>query len=123
MGFGGEYGNSRAARADGAGVWAWNRRIKQLARMKCDLGARTTALGTADAATWVNRQEYCLTQPRATMNIGMSTGPCGRPAAEAAARRRGPLPYRTTISGQVRGVRPGFELHTQRAKNIDKGAI
>jgi hypothetical protein len=51
--FGGEYGNSRAARADGAGVWAWNRRIQQLARMECDLGARTTALGTADAAKWV----------------------------------------------------------------------
>ena len=34
VGFGGEYGNSRAARADGAGVWAWNRRIRQLARMR-----------------------------------------------------------------------------------------
>ena len=32
-------------------------------------------LETADAAKWVNRQEYCLTQPRATISMSMSTGP------------------------------------------------
>jgi hypothetical protein len=42
VGFGGEYGNRRAERADGAGFWAYNCRIKQLAHMECDLLARTT---------------------------------------------------------------------------------
>ena len=98
VGFGGEFGGSRAARADGAGVWAWNRRIKQLARMKCDLGARTTALGTADAATWVNRQEHCSTQPRATISMGISTGPSGRSVTESAERRLGPPPHRKRLA-------------------------
>ena len=93
MGFGGESGNSRAARADGAGVCAWNRRIKQLARMERDLTAHTAALGTADAAEWVNRREYCSTQPRATISMGISAGLCGRSVTEAAERRRGPLPH------------------------------
>ena len=53
VGFGGECGGSRAARADGAVVWAWKRRAEQLARMERDLMAHTTALGTADAAKWV----------------------------------------------------------------------
>ena len=79
MGFGGEFGNGRAARADGAGLWAWNRRSEQLPRMERDLAAHTTALETADAAKWVNRLEHCSTQPRATISMGMSTGPCGRP--------------------------------------------
>jgi hypothetical protein len=35
-----------------------NRRAEQLARMERDWAANTTALGTADAAKWVNRQEY-----------------------------------------------------------------
>jgi hypothetical protein len=39
VGFGGECGNSRAVRADGAVVWAWNRRSEQLACMECDLAA------------------------------------------------------------------------------------
>jgi hypothetical protein len=91
VGFGGKSGKSWVARADGAGVWAWNRRIKQLAHMELDLAAHTTALETADAAKWVNRQEHCLTQPRATISIGRSTGPCGRPTAEAATRRRAPI--------------------------------
>ena len=93
MGFGGECGGSRAARADGAVVWVWNRRTEQLARVERDWAAQTTALGTADAAKWVNRQEHCLTQPRATISMNISTGPCGRPAAEAAERRRGALPH------------------------------
>ena len=53
MGFGGECGGSRAARADGAGVWVWNRRAEQLARMERDLTAHTAALGTADAGKGV----------------------------------------------------------------------
>jgi hypothetical protein len=93
VGFGGECGNGRAARADGAGVWVWNRRAEQLARMERDLTAHTAALGTADASKWVNRHEYCLTQPRATISMGMSTGPCGRSVTESAERRRGPLPH------------------------------
>ena len=84
MGFGGECGGSRAARADGAVVWVWNRRSEQLARMAHDWAAPTTALGTAGAAKWVKRREYCLTQPRATISITITTGPCGGPAAEAA---------------------------------------
>ena len=93
MGFGGECGNGRAARADGAGVWAWDRRVEQLARMERDLTAHTAALGTADAAKWVNRREYCSTQPRATISMGISAGASGRSATESAERRRGPLPH------------------------------
>jgi hypothetical protein len=93
VGFGGECGGSRAARAASINVWAWSRRAEQLARMERDLMAHTTALGTADAAKWVNRQENCLTQPRATISTSMSAGPCGIPTAEAAERRRGPLPH------------------------------
>ena len=93
MGIGGEFGISRAARADGAVVWVWNRRAEQLARRERDLAAYTAALETADAAKWVNRQEHCSTQPRATISMSIPTGPCGRPAAESAARRLGPLPH------------------------------
>ncbi len=93
MGFGGEFGGSQAARADGAGLWAWDRRAEQLARMERNWAAHTTALETADAAKWVNRQEYCLTQPRATINMGISTGPSGRSATESAKRCLGPLPH------------------------------
>jgi hypothetical protein len=93
VGFGGECGNSRAARADGAGVWVWDRRFEQLARMERDLAAHTTALETADAAKWVKRREYCSTQPRATINMNMSTSLCGRSVTESAERRRGPLPH------------------------------
>ena len=82
MGFGGECGNSREARADGAGVWVWNRRAEQLARMERDSMAHTTASETADAAKWVKRQENCSTQPRATISTSMSAGPCGRSVTE-----------------------------------------
>ncbi len=96
MGFGGECGHSRAARADGAGVWVWNRRAEQLARMERELAAHTTALGTADAAKWVKRRENCSTQPRATISTSMSAGPCGRSVAESAERRLGaPAPLET----------------------------
>jgi hypothetical protein len=93
VGFGGECGGSRAVGAHGTHAWVYDRRIKQLARMGRDWAARTTALGTAGAAKWVNRHEYCLTQPRATISINIPTGPCGRPAAEAAERRLGVLPH------------------------------
>ena len=87
MGIGGECGNSRAPRADGAVVWVWNRRTEQLARMECDWAAHTMVLGTADAAKWVSRQENRSTQPRATIGTSMKAGRCGRPTAEAAERR------------------------------------
>jgi hypothetical protein len=101
VGFGGEFGGSRAARADGAGLWAWNRRAEQLPRMERDRAAHTTALGTADAAKWVNRQEYCLTQPRATISMGISTGPRGRSVTEAAEQCLGPLPIGNAQLGKV----------------------
>ena len=108
MGFGGECGNSRAARADGAGVWVWNRRAEQLARMERDLTAHTAALGTADASKWVNRHEYCLTQPRATISINIPTGPCGGPAAEAAERRLGAHPHWKSVAGEGGTRRASF---------------
>jgi len=93
VGFGGECGGSRAARAHGTHAWVYDRRIKQLARMERDWAAYTTALETADATKWVNRQEYCSTQPRATISMDISTGLCGRSVTESAERRRGPLPH------------------------------
>ncbi len=60
MGFGGACGGSRAARADGAAILVWNRRAEQLARVEGDWAARTATLGTADAAKWVKRREYCF---------------------------------------------------------------
>ena len=93
MGFGGECGNSRAPRADGTHAWVCDRRSEQLARMERDLTAHTAALGTADAAKWVNRREYCSTQPCTTINMSISAGPCGRSVTEAAELRRGPLPH------------------------------
>jgi hypothetical protein len=103
VGFGGECGGSRAARADGTGVWVWNRRTQQLARMERDLGAHSMALGTADAK-WVNRQEHCLTQPRATISMSMKTGGSCRAAP-------GP---RETPSCSVSPRRPGFFLASPR---------
>ena len=108
MGFGGECGNSRAAGADGAGVWVWNRRSEQLERMEHDWAAPTTALGTAGAAKWVNRHEYCLTQPRATISINIPTGPCGGPAAEAAKRRLGAHPHWKFLAGEGGTRRASF---------------
>ena len=108
MGFGGECGGSRAARADGAVVWVWNRRSEQLARMERDWAAPTTALGTAGAAKWVNRREYCLTQPRATISINIPTGPCGGPAAEAAERRLGAHPHWKFVAGEGGTRRASF---------------
>jgi len=108
VGFGGECGGSRAARADGAVVWVWNRRFEQLARIEHDWVAPTTALGTAGAAKWVNRQEYCLTQPRATISINIPTGPCGGPAAEAAERRLGAHPHWKFVAGEGGTRRASF---------------
>jgi hypothetical protein len=100
VGFGGECGGSRAAGADGAGVWVWNRRAEQLARMEQDWAAPTTAFGTAGAAKWVNRHEDCSTKPRATISINIPAGPCGRPAAEAAKRRLGAHPHWKFLAGE-----------------------
>jgi hypothetical protein len=108
VGFGGECGGSRAARADGAVVWVWNRRSEQLARMAHDWAAPTTALGTAGAAKWVNRHNYCLTQPRATISINIPTGPCGGPAAEAAERRLGAHPHWKFVAGEGGTRRASF---------------
>jgi hypothetical protein len=52
------------------------------------------------AAKWVNRQENCSTQPRATISINIPTGPCGGPAAEAAERRLGAHPHRKILAGE-----------------------
>ena len=89
--------------------------------MERDLAAHTTALETADAAKWVNRQEHCLTQPRATISMGMSTGPCGRPTMQAAERCLGPLPHWKRQSGGwdtpgffLRGVPSKRQCPTQR---------
>ena len=48
VGFGGEFGGSRKARADGTDVWVWSHRSEQLARTERDWAAS----GTADAAKW-----------------------------------------------------------------------
>jgi hypothetical protein len=61
--------------------------------MERDLTAHTAAFETADASKWVNRQEHCSTQPRATINMNISAGPSGRSVTESAERRRGPLPH------------------------------
>ncbi len=108
VGFGGECGGSRAARADGTHAWVCDRRSKQLAHMERDWSAHTTALETADAAKWVKRQEYCSTQPRATISMGMSTSPCGRPAAEAAERRLGAHPHWKFVAGEGGTRRASF---------------
>jgi len=107
VGFGGECGNGRAARADGAVVWVWDRRFEQLACMERDLTAHTAALGTAGAAKRVNRREYCLTQ-RATISINIATGPCGKSAAEAAERRLGALLHRKFLAGEGGTGRASF---------------
>ena len=108
VGFGGECGGSRAARADGTHAWVWDCRFEQLERMEHDWAAPTTALGTAGAAKWVNRHEYCLTQPRATISINIATGPCGRPAAEAAERRLGAHPHWKFVAGEGGTRRASF---------------
>ena len=55
--------------------------------MERDLTAHTAAFETADASKWVNRQGHCSTQPRATINMNISTSPSGRSVTEAAERR------------------------------------
>ncbi len=73
------------ARADETGEWMYDRQSEQLPRRGRDLMAHTTALGTADAAKWVNRQEHCLTQPRATISeyFGRSVRETGRGSSRA----------------------------------------
>ena len=90
MGLGGECGNSRAARADGTHVCAWDRRSEHLARVECDCAAHTTGLETVDAAKWVHRPKDCAAKARKRRGINVTAGPCGRSTAESARRRRGP---------------------------------
>ncbi len=91
VGFGGECGNSRAARADGTHAWVWNRRFEQLACMERDWAAHTTPAETADAAKWVHQPKDCATKARNRRGINIPAGPCGRPTAESGKRRRGAL--------------------------------
>ena len=56
MGFGGECGNSRAARADGTHVWAWDRRSEHLARMERDWAAHATPVDCVP--TGIRNQEF-----------------------------------------------------------------
>ena len=107
MGFGGECGGSRAARADGAVVWAWNRLSEQLARMERDWAAHTTALGTADAAKWVSRQEHCAAKACKRRGINETAGPCWRSTAESARRRRGPSSMGKIVTPRTQ-VQTGF---------------
>ena len=87
MGFGGEFGGSRVARADETGAWMYDRQSEQLPRRGRDWAAHAMVLGTVDAAKWVSRQKNRLPQPRATISTSMAAGRCGRPTAEAAERR------------------------------------
>ena len=91
MGFGGECGNSRAARADGTHAWVWDRRLEHLARMERDWAAHTTPVETADAAKGVHRPKDCAAKARNRRGINVKAGPCGRSNAESAKRRRGAL--------------------------------
>ena len=92
MGFGGEFGSKfgggRAATADGTDDWVWNRGFEQLARPERDWAAHATALGTADAAKWVNRQEYCSKQARKRVSRDLPAGSRWRPTLESATMRR-----------------------------------
>ncbi len=92
MGFGGEFGSEfgggRAATADGTDDWVWNRGFEQLARPDRDWVAHATALGTADAAKWVNRQEYCSKQARKLVSRDLPAGSRWRPTLESARMRR-----------------------------------
>ena len=94
MGFRGECGNSRAARADGTHAWAWNRRFEQLACMKCDWAAHTTPVETADAAKGVHRPKDCAAKARNRRGINMTAGPCGRPTVNLPGGVGGPSSMR-----------------------------
>ncbi len=96
MGFGGECGGSRAARADGAVVWVWNRRSEQLERMERDWAAHTTAFGTAGASKWVNRHEYCL-----TISIKFRRVPAGDRPRKQPSGVWGPTPIGNSWQGRV----------------------
>ena len=107
MGFGGECGNSRAARADGTHARVWDRRFEHLARMERDWAAHTTPVETADAANLKGmhrpKDSSCAAEARRRRGINVTAGPCGRSNAESARRRRGPssMGKNRTLSGQV----------------------
>jgi hypothetical protein len=60
---------------------------------------------TTDAAKWVHRPNDCAAKARNRRGINMTAGPCGRPTAESAKRRREALLHeqnrRASFSGCV----------------------
>ena len=125
MGFGGECGSSRAARADGTHVWVlWDCLSEHLARMERDWAAHTTDLETADAAKGVHRPKDCAAKARKRRGINVTAGPCGRSTAESARRRRGPTSMGKIVTPRTQ-VQTGFffwELEHPgfSIRNIDK---
>ena len=107
MGFGGECGNSRAARADGTNAWVWDRRLEHLARMERDWAAHATPVETADAAKGVHRPKDCAAKARKRRGINVTAGPCGRSTAESARRRRGPTSMGKIVTPRTQ-VQTGF---------------
>jgi hypothetical protein len=91
VGFGGECGNGRAARADGTHAWVWDRRLEHLAHTERDWAAHTTPVETGDAAKGVHRPKDCATKACKRRGINVTAGPCGRSNAESGKRRRGAL--------------------------------
>ena len=107
VGFGGESGNSRAARADGTHAWVWDRRLEHLARMERDWAAHATPVETADAAKGVHRPKDCAAKARKRRGINVTAGPCGRSTAESARRRRGPSSMGKIVTPRTQ-VQTGF---------------
>ena len=111
VGFGGESGNSRAARADGTHAWVWDRRSEHFARMGRDWTAHATPVQTADAAKGVHRPKDCAAKACKRRGINVAAGPCGRSTAESARRRRGPSSMgkiETPRTGKCGQVQTGF---------------
>jgi hypothetical protein len=107
VGFGGECGNSRAARADGTHAWVWDRRFEHLARMERDWAAHTTPAETTDAAKWVHRPQDCAAKARNRRGINMTAGLCGRSNAESGKRCRGPSSMKKIATPRTQ-VQTGF---------------
>ena len=106
MGFGGECGNSRAARADGTHVWAWERRSEHLARVECDCAAHTTGLETADAVKWVHQ---ILKQVPAEDRPRNLPGGIGGPSSVGTGRPAGLL-FRESVKPTVITWRCGLPI-------------
>ncbi len=78
----------RAATADGTDDWVWNCGLEQLTRPERDCVAHATALGTADAAKWVNRHEYCSKQAHKRVSRDLPARSRWRPTLESSRMRR-----------------------------------